>query len=85
MSVFKWLCGECLYGGRNTSNDVSGVRIRPTYDGGFVVEEERMDKPPPGQAALPCLSLQAAEMVIVSEHCLDYWDPINLSSEIQIV
>jgi hypothetical protein len=85
MSVLRWLCGECLYGGRNTSDDVSGVRIRPTSDGGFVVAGERMDKPPPGQAALPCLSLKAAEMVIVSEHCPDHWDPINLSSEIHRV
>jgi hypothetical protein len=85
MSAIRWLCGECLYGGRNTSDDVSGVRIRPTSDGGFVVAGERMDKPPPGQAALPCLSLEAAEMVIVSEHYPARWDPINLSSEIHRV
>jgi predicted sugar kinase len=84
MSVLRWFCGECLYGQRSTSDDVSSVRVRPTPDGGFVIAAGKPDKPLAEQA-LPCLTLNVAEMVIVSEHCPDNWDPINLSSEIHRV
>jgi len=81
MSLLRFLCCRCLDRSRSTSDgDVSSVHIVP-WDGGFVVEG---DKPHPEQAAFPCLSLKAVEMVVVAQHCPDQWDP-NFSSEMDRV
>lgn len=82
MTLLSWLCGPCWTGSREASDDVSQVTVRPTWDGRFEVVGARTEKPVEATGGLPCLAFQAQQAVIVTEHCPDHWDPINLSAEV---
>jgi hypothetical protein len=82
MSLLSWLCGPCFAGPREVSDDVSQVKVRPTWDGRLEAVGSREERRVEATGGLPCLAFQPQQAVIVTEDCPDHWDPINLSAEV---